>query len=148
MALNFSIADEPADETTSPEGHPLKLLADLAALFADPARLQREIKRFETAAATAERAQANLATARARHEQFVTTTTAELDERRRKIVEQELDLRRREGMVAASAERQKQTEETLKSRFGLTEVISASGLVREYQNTAPDRPDPHYDGAA
>jgi hypothetical protein len=125
----------------------LKLLADMASLFADPAKLQREIKRFEAATAAAERAQANLAAARARHEQFILTTTAELDERRRKIVYQELDLQKREGMVAASAERQKQTEETLKSRFGLTEVISATGMLREFVDMAPDAVDPHY-GAA
>jgi hypothetical protein len=125
----------------------LQLLADLASVFADPAKLQREIKRLTDARAAAEKAQAKLADARARHEQFIAETTAELDERRRKIVEQELDLQRREGLLEVSAERQKQTEEILKTRFGLVEVVSASGLVREFQNTAPERADPHY-GAA
>jgi hypothetical protein len=82
----------------------LQLLADLAAVFAEPAKLQREIKRLTDATAATEKAQAKLVDARARHEQFVVTTTAELDERRRKIVEQELDLRRREGRLEVSAD--------------------------------------------
>jgi len=94
------------------------------------------------------KAQAELTASRARHEKFILTTTAELDERRRKIVAQEMDLRRREGLLDVSAKIQKDTEASLKARFGVTEVIAATGMVREFVDQSRGAPDPHYDGAA
>jgi len=93
------------------------------------------------------KAQAELKASRTRHEKFILTSTAELDERRKQIVSQEMDLRQREAMVEATAERTRQTEDILKTRFGLIEFANASGLVREFVDTAPERVDPHY-GAA
>jgi hypothetical protein len=123
---------------------PLKVLADMACLFADPVRTQDAIKRYEAVASKAEKAEASLARARAKHEQHIAASTAELDERRRKIVEQELDLRQREGMVEASAERTRQTVDILKRRFGAIETINATGMVREFVDQSRDAADPHY----
>jgi septal ring factor EnvC (AmiA/AmiB activator) len=132
---------EPADTVESS----LKLLADMAAVFADPAKLQREITQFQNAKAGAERAQANLAKARAKHDEQIAASTAELDERRSKHVAREIALMQREGRIEASAKIQKEREETLNRRFGVTE--SVGGLTREFADTAPDRPDPHYGNA-
>jgi ribose 1,5-bisphosphokinase PhnN len=131
-------------EAADAAGGALKLLADLAALFADPVKLQDEIKRYEAAASKAEKAEASLARARAKHDQHIAASTVTLDERRRKIVAQELDLRQRESMVEVSAERTRQTEKTLKARFGMIEISNSTGLVREYVDTSPEAADPHY----
>jgi hypothetical protein len=129
---------------SEPHEPTLQLLADMAALFADGPKLEREIKRLTDARAAAEKAQAKLTDARARHEQFIAETTATLDAQRSKQAIHELDLQRREGLLEASEERQKRTEEILKTRFGITQVAGASGLVREYVDTRPEAADPHY----
>jgi hypothetical protein len=96
--------ENPADlAAAAPEGA-LGFLSNLAAMFADPAKLQREIKQFQNAQAAAEKAEAGLGTVRTAHEQFVQTTTAELDATRAKLVERELGLIKREALLKHSAE--------------------------------------------
>ena len=118
----------------------LRLLSDLAAIFADPKKLQREIKRLQDAEAAAEKAQAGLVAARAKHEQFVQTTTAELDATRTTLAAREVDLTRRESLLKHSAENLKDREATLKRRSGAVETFH-TGMTREFVDTAPDAPE-------
>ncbi|SRR5258705_8751158 len=124
---------------------PLRLLANMIALFADPARADLAIKQFQDAKAAAEKAQANLVTARAKHDEFIRTTTAELDERRSKLGAREIAFMHREAALQDAAERQKKELENLKRRFGVTEDFH-SGMTREFADTGPDAADPHYAG--
>jgi hypothetical protein len=126
--------------------NPLKILADMAALFADPAKLARQIKEFQHVKAAAEKAEASLAGARAKHDDHVRTTTADLDRRRGMLAARELDLTQREGRLEASAKNLKDREEALSRRSGRAETFH-SGMTREFVDTAPDRPDPHYGSA-
>ena len=61
---------------------PLVLLADFAALFANPAKAAQAIRQFQEAKAAAAHAEAGLAAARAAHDEYVRSTSAELDELR------------------------------------------------------------------
>ena len=49
----------------------------------------------------------------------------------------------REAALQDAAERQKKELESLKRRFGVTEDFH-SGMTREFVDTGPDAPDPHY----
>jgi hypothetical protein len=120
---------------------PLKLLSDLAAIFADPAKLQREIKQFQNSEAAAAKAEASLVAAQTAHDQFVRTTTAELNDMRAKLAAREVGLTQRESLLKRSAENLKDREETLKRRSGTVEIFH-TGLVREFSDTPPPAP-PH-----
>jgi septal ring factor EnvC (AmiA/AmiB activator) len=131
--------ENPADLAAVAPESALSFLSNLAAIFADPAKLQREIKQLQNAQAAAAKAQAGLVAARAKHEQFVQTTTAELNDTRAKLAAREVDLIKRESLLKHSPENLKDREETLKRRSGTIETFH-TGMTREFVNTAPDVP--------
>jgi septal ring factor EnvC (AmiA/AmiB activator) len=125
---------------------PLKLLADLAKVFADPERAEKSIKRFETEKAAADRAKASLADVRARHDQHIADTTAELDQSRASLRKREIKIVQREGRLAAGEARLRERDDIEARRTGRLEVFH-SGMTRERELIA-DAPDPHYGSAA
>jgi septal ring factor EnvC (AmiA/AmiB activator) len=125
---------------------PLKFLADLAKVFADPERAEKAIKRFETEKAAADRAKASLVEARAKHDEYIATSTAELDRSRASFRKLEISLAEREGRLHAAEARLRERDETEARRSGRLEVFPG-GLSRE-RDLAPDAPDPHFGGNA
>jgi hypothetical protein len=124
---------------------PLKLLADLAKVFADPERAEKSIKRFETEKAAADRAKASLVEARAKHDEHLATTTAEIDQSRASLRKRELEFTQREGNLARREERLKEREDADARRSGRLETFHG-GMTRERELIA-DAPDPHYGSA-
>jgi septal ring factor EnvC (AmiA/AmiB activator) len=125
---------------------PLRLLADLAKVFADPERAEKSIKRFETDKAAADRAKASLVEARAKHDQHIADTTAELDQSRASLRKREIDIVQREGRLAAGEARLRERDDIEARRTGRIEIFP-SGMSREREPVA-ETPDPHYGSAA
>lgn len=125
---------------------PLKILAGLISLMADPARAEKHIKQYQADKATADRAKAALIDARARHDQHIADSTAELDRSRASFRKLERELAEREGRLVAREERLKEREEVDGRRSGRLEVFRG-GLVRE-RDVSPDPADPHFGGNA
>jgi hypothetical protein len=71
---------------------PLKLLADLAKVFADPERAERSIKAFQTEKASAERVKAGIADARAKHDAHVAEQEAALTASRLSLRKREVEI--------------------------------------------------------
>jgi chromosome segregation ATPase len=132
---------------------PLKLLANMAVIFADPARIDREIKKFQDAKTAAERAQANLANARAKHDEQIEASTAELakataelESLRSTVAKREQALMQREEALRASEANFREREHTFKLRS--REIVELpGGMTRETPPGAPEAPDPHYGSA-
>jgi septal ring factor EnvC (AmiA/AmiB activator) len=125
---------------------PLKLLADLAKVFADPERAEKSIKRFETERGAADRAKAALVEARAKHDQHIAESTAELDASRASLRRREISIAEREGRLQAAEARLKERDETEARRTGRLEVFHG-GMTRERELIA-DADDPHFGGNA
>jgi septal ring factor EnvC (AmiA/AmiB activator) len=125
---------------------PLKLLADLAKVFADPDRAEKAIKKFEAEKAAADRAKASLADAKAKHDQHIADTTAELDASRASLRRREISIAEREGRLAAGEARLRERDDTEARRTGRLEIFPG-GMSRERELIA-DAPDPHYPSAA
>jgi hypothetical protein len=120
------------------------LLADLAALFADPAKLQREIKRFSDAAVAAERSRAKLAETQARHAETVAAERARLEAMDAALRAREVKVRLEENRIQADlAELEQWKRDQRTGRL----VQVGPGIFRE-PDDAPNKPDPHYGDAA
>src|SRR5450631_294268 len=132
---------EPADPL-----EPLKLLANMVAVFADSERAERQIKKFQDAKAAAEKAQAGLATARAKHDAHVAEQEAALTASRLSLRKREIEIEQRAGSLAAREERLREREQADMRRSGRLEVFPG-GLSRE-RDLSIDAPDPHYPSAA
>src|SRR5437868_3190442 len=118
---------------------PLKLLANLVAIMADPGRAERHIKQFQDAKAAAEKAQANLAGARVKHDQHVADSTTELEAARASLRKREIEIVQREGRLAAGEERLRDREQSDARRSGRLETFHG-GMTRERELVA-DNPD-------
>jgi hypothetical protein len=125
---------------------PLKLLGDLAKMFADPERAEKAIKRFETEKAAADRAKASLVEARAKHDRYVADTTAELEQSRASLRRRENDIVQREGRLSAGEARLRERDDIEARRSGRLEVFH-SGMTREREHLA-ETTDPHYGSTA
>jgi septal ring factor EnvC (AmiA/AmiB activator) len=125
---------------------PLKVLGDLAKIFADPERAEKSIKRFETEKAAADRAKAALVDARAKHDQHIADSTAALDASRASLRKREISIEEREGRLAAGEARLRERDEIEARRSGRLETFH-SGMTRE-RDPIEDAPDPHYGSAA
>jgi hypothetical protein len=132
---------EPADPL-----EPLKLLANMVAVFADPERAERQIKKFQDAKASAEKAQAGLVTARAKHDAHVAEQEAILTAARMSLSKREVEITQREGRLAAGEARMKEREDADARRSGRIETFH-SGMTRE-RDPSTAVPDPHYPSAA
>jgi septal ring factor EnvC (AmiA/AmiB activator) len=124
---------------------PLKILAGLVSLMADSERAEKHVKQYQDAKAAADRAKAALAEARAKHDQHIADTTAELDQSRASLRRREIEIVQREGRLAAGEARLRERDETEARRTGRLETFH-SGLVRE-REIVVDNPDPHYGSA-
>jgi chromosome segregation ATPase len=125
---------------------PLKLLANMVAVFADPARADRHIKQYQDAKAAAEKAQANLAGARVKHDHHIAAGNAELEAARASLRKREIDIVQREGRLHLAEERLREREDADARRSGRLEAFPG-GMTRE-RELVPDNPDPHYPNAA
>lgn len=133
-------------EPAEPVESPLKLLANMVAVFADPARAERQIQKFQNAKASAERAQAGLVTARAKHDAYIAEQEAILTAARMSLSKREVEIVQREGRLAAGEARMKEREDADGRRTGRLEVFHG-GMTREH-DPIEDTPDPHYGSAA
>jgi hypothetical protein len=125
---------------------PLKILAGLISLMADSERAEKAITRYQAEKAAADRAKASLVEARARHDQHIADTIAELDQSRASVRKRELEIVQREGRLAAGEARLREREDADMRRTGRLEVFPG-GLSRE-RDLAPDAVDPHFGGNA
>ncbi len=125
---------------------PLKILAGLVAIMADPARADKTIKQYQADKAAADRAKASLVEARAKHDQHIADETAKLDQSRASLRRREIEISQREGRLLASEARMKEREDIDARRCGRVEVFP-SGMSREH-DLSVDAPDPHYGSAA
>jgi uncharacterized protein (DUF3084 family) len=132
---------EPADPL-----EPLRLLANMVAVFADPARAERQIKKFQDAKAAAERAQAGLVTARTKHDAHVAEQEAALTASRLSFRKREIEIEQRQGILAAREEKLREREDADMRRSGRLETFPG-GMSRERELIA-DELDPHYGSAA
>jgi septal ring factor EnvC (AmiA/AmiB activator) len=133
---------EPADPL-----EPLKLLANMVAVFADPERAERQIKKFQDAKAASDRAKASLVEARAKHDQHIADSNAELDRSRAGFRKLERELEEREGRLAVREERLREREQADMRRTGRLEVVGFGGLSRE-REPFTEADDPHFGSAA
>jgi chromosome segregation ATPase len=124
---------------------PLKLVANLIAIMADAPRAERHVKAYQTEKAAADRAKASLVEAKAKHDQHIADTTAELDASRASLRKRELEIVQREGRLQAAEARLKERDETEARRTGRLEVFHG-GMTRERELIA-DEPDPHFGSA-
>ncbi len=113
--------------------------------MADPARAERHIKQYQDAKAADEKAQANLATARAKHGEHIATSAAEIDQARASLRKREIEIVQREGRLAAGEERLRDREQSDARRGGRLETFHG-GMTRERELVA-DNPDPHHGSA-
>jgi hypothetical protein len=125
---------------------PLKLLAGLAKVFADPERAEKHIKAYQTEKAAADRGKASLVEARAKHDAHVAEQEAALTAARLSLRKMEIANEQRAGSLAVREERLKEREDVDARRSGRLEVFP-SGLSRE-REPFTENPDPHYEGAA
>jgi hypothetical protein len=132
---------EPADPL-----EPLKLLANMVAVFADSERAERQIKKFENVKIAAEKAQAGLATARTKHDQHVAEQEAALTASRLSLRKREIEIEQRQGILAAREEKMRERDAADARRSGRLEVFH-SGMTRE-RDPSTAVPDPHYPSAA
>jgi hypothetical protein len=125
---------------------PLKVLAGLISLMADSERAEKHIKAYQAEKATSDRAKQALVEAKARHDQHIADSTAELDRSRASLRKIEIEISQRQGLLAAREEKLREREDADMRRTGRLEVFP-SGLTRE-REPFTDEPDPHYGGSA
>jgi hypothetical protein len=90
--------------TSAPAVDALKLLANLATLFANPAKLQKEIQRYEGARSAATRAEARLAAREAAVADLEKATRTELEAERAAIEKRRVAVHGAEGVLDARAQ--------------------------------------------
>jgi hypothetical protein len=125
---------------------PMKILAGLIAIMADAPRAEKHLKLYAAEKEKADRAKASLADAKAKHDEVIATSTAELDAARAGLRKRELDIGQREGRLAIGEQRLRERDDIEARRSGRLEIFP-SGLSRE-RELVPDAPDPHYGSAA
>jgi hypothetical protein len=84
---------------------PLKLVANLIAVMADSERAEKHVKAFQAEKEKADRAKVALVEARAKHDQHIADSTAELDRSRASLRRREVEIEQRQGSLAAREER-------------------------------------------
>jgi hypothetical protein len=143
----FVMSDQVERQTVETELDPLRLLADMVAVFADPVRAERQIKKFQDVKAAAEKSEAGLATVRAKHDAHVAEQEAALTASRLSLRKREIEIEQRQGSLAVREERMRGREQADMRRSGRLEIVGFGGLSRERELVA-ENPDPHFDRSA
>jgi uncharacterized protein (DUF3084 family) len=131
--------DATTTTTTAPAVDPLALLSDLAKLFANPAKLQRAIEKFETARSAAARAETKLAAASAASEERLRVREAEVEQGEKDLLARRLKVRETEGLLNHREEGLRAREAELNKRDIVIDDWSppaGSGMSREPDPTS------------
>jgi hypothetical protein len=121
---------------------PIKMLAGLIAIMADPPRADKHIKAYAAEKEKADRAKASLADARAKHDEAIAASNAELETARAELATERsqhaarvLALANARAAFEAQEERRQDEVNSLRERLGIRTVaagIGGSGMTQEF----------------
>jgi hypothetical protein len=144
MSERSNEAEQDAVAMLPPGDSDFDRLMALVAVVADAKGCAQRIKELRAAVDAANRARAALDAIRAEHDQHVARTTAELAALRTRLAAQQLQLDKREAGLNERHKYLSGFAADLTAQSGRFRAAGPGGLVQEFVDVSPPKPDPHF----